>query len=1100
MGKSGLWQWVTAVAMLCGSVAGVCAATPVVGSVHVEKLRCEDLVDPLGIDATTPRLSWVLLANRPGARDLRQTAYRVLVASSPEVLKRDRGDLWDSGKVASSQSNQLRYAGKPLVSQQSVWWKVQVWDQDGRASAWSTMASWSMGLLQPDDWKGQWIGLKGGDGPSEELSGARWIADRRAGPGTRWFRCLFQISQKDPVSYALFAAAGSGEITAFVNGQKIGGSFPRGYAAQDITEGLHTGWNSMAIEVKPDTFSAAMIAGITLDRADGRIDHIQSDPQWKASDTEESGWQGPEFDDANWRPVQAVSALPLPVVGGERTRLAARMLRKDFVLKAVPSAAHVYISGLGYFELYLNGRKVGKDVLAPGLTDYDRRVLYVTYDVTRYLHAGKNAVGILLGNGRFYAPRMFVPTKTRSFGYPEARMQLEIDSASGHSTVVTNTTWQATAEGPIRANNDYDGEEYDARMEKPGWSSPGYTDQGWMAAQQMPAPEGELRAQMNPPIQVDQQLRPVTIIKLRPDAYIFDMGQNMMGWSRLRVHGPAGARVTLRYAETLRPDGGLYTDNLRSARQTDLYILKGGGEETWEPRFTEHGYRYVEVIGFPGVPTLDSITGEVVHDALAEHTDFDTSNATINGIYKAIVWSDRGNYRSIPTDCDQRDERQGWLGDRSAESFGETYFFDVEQFYAKWLNDIADSQKKNGQVNDVAPAYWPIYSEQATWPSTFFFVADMLHQQYGDDTGIQQHYPEMRRWIEHTRTLMRDDLLPVDTYGDWCVPPLTLDALRDIDPREKTAPEVLGSTYFYYLLRLMSQYAAIAGQAQDQQEYDALAERLRAAFNRKYFHPETNLYGDGSQTSSVLALAVGIAPHDRRSAIAKALAADIEHRTHGHVGVGIIGQQWLMKTLTNAGYGDVAYQILTQTTYPSWGYMLAHNATTIWELWNGNVAGPAMNSGNHLMLLGDLQSWLYEDLAGIRTDPQEPGFRHILIQPRVLGDLTYVRASHDSPYGLIGVDWRRNGDAFTLHVTVPPNTTATVFMPADDRGRVRENGRIPESESGVRFVGETAHAFEYEVGSGEYVFASHLPASFTASQGETAVASKVQATDGGEAK
>ncbi len=1094
MAKSGLWQWVALAAALCGSVAGICATTPVVGSVHVDKLQCENLVDPLGIDATTPRLSWMLVAGSADARDLRQTAYRVLVASSPELLNQDKGDLWDSGKVASSQSNQLQYAGKPLASQQSAWWKVQVWDQDGRASTWSRPASWSMGLLQPGDWKGQWIGVKGGDAPSEELSGAHWIADHRAGPGTRWFRGLFQISQKDPVSYALFAAAGSGEIAAYVNGQKIatGLGGPRGYAVGDVTGTLHTGWNSIAIEVKPDTFSAAMIAGLTLDRADGRIDHIQSDAQWKASDKEAMGWQRPGFDDASWRPAQVVSGLPLPVVGGERRRLAARMLRKDFVLSAVPRAAHVYISGLGYFELYLNGRRVGKDVLAPGLTDYDRRVLYVTYDVARYLHAGKNTVGIVLGNGRFYAPRMFLPAETRSFGYPEARMQLEIDSASGPSTVMTDTTWKATTDGPIRANNDYDGEEYDARLEMPGWSSPGYDDQKWVAAEQMPAPAGELRAQMNPPIQVDQQLRPVKIIELRPDAYIFDMGQNMMGWSRLRVRGPAGTRVTLRYAETLRPDGGLYTDNLRSARQTDVYILKGGGEETWEPGFTEHGYRYVEVIGYPGVPTLDSIMGEVVHDALAEHADFVTSNATINGIYKAILWSDLGNYRSIPTDCDQRDERQGWLGDRSAESFGETYFFDVEQFYAKWLNDIADSQKSDGRINDVAPAYWPIYSNQATWPATFFFVANMLHQQYGDDTGIEQHYAAMRRWVEHTRTLMKDDLLPVDTYGDWCVPPLTLDALQDDDPREVTAPEVLGSTYFYYELRLMSQFAAIAGHAQDQEEYDALANRIRAAFNQKYFHPETGLYADGSQTSSVLALAVGMAPDDRRAEIAKALVQDIEQRTHGHVGVGIMGQQWLMKTLTNAGYGDVAYQILTQTTYPSWGYMLAHNATTIWELWNGNVAGPAMNSGNHLMLLGDLQSWMYEDLAGIRTDPQQPGFKHILIQPRVLGDLAFVRASHDSPYGPIAVDWRRNGDAFTLHVTVPPNTTATVFMPADNRESVRENGRIPESESGVRFIGQSGHAVEYEVGSGNYNFASHLmPAAGT-------VAIKDQAAERGE--
>jgi alpha-L-rhamnosidase len=1057
------------------ALPGSCTKVETGSTVQIAHLRCENLANPLGIDATTPRLSWILLPTRPEARNLKQTSYRVLVASSLALLDKDEGDLWDTGKVNSSQSTQLHYTGKPLGSQQNAWWKVKAWDQDDKPSAWSSAATWSMGLLKESDWNGKWIGVRGGDGASEELHGARWVASKQAGQGMRWFRCRFEISPKDPVSYGLLAAAGSGEITVYVNGQKINspfGRFPHGYASQDVTGILHIGWNSLAIQVNSEAFSPAVIAGITLDREDGEIDHVQSNDQWKAADTEENGWERPEFNDAQWQGVKAIADMPLPVTGSERTRLPARMLRKEFRLAAAPHEAKVYISGLGYFEIYINGSKISNDVLAPGLTDYDKRVLYVTYDVTKYLHAGANAVGILLGNGRFFSPRLNTPVRTRSFNYPEARLQLEVESTNGHETVATDETWKATTDGPIRANNDYDGEEYDARMEQRGWATAGFNDRKWIAAQAIDAPAGVAHSQMNEPVRVTRELKPVKMIQSQPGVYLFDMGQTMVGWSRLQVAGPAGTKVTLRYAESLRPGEQLYTDNLRSARQTDVYTLKGGGPEVFEPRFTEHGYRYVEVRGYPGVPTLAAINGRVVNDALDEHADFVTSNGTINAIYRTMLWGDRGNYRSIPTDCPQRDERQGWLGDRSAESTGETFLFNVEDFYAKWMNDIDDSQDKDGRLNDVAPAYWPFYNENVVWPATFFIVTEMLHEQYGDDEPIHAHYPAMKRWVAHMRTLMKGDLLPVDTYGDWCVPPLTLDMLQDNDPAAATSPEILGTTYFYYLLRLMSHFAAINEQVQDQQEYDALAEKIKMAFNAKYFNAQKNLYDNGSQTSSVIALAFDIAPQDRREALVANLIDSIEHHMRGHVGVGIVGQQWLMQTLTNNGHIDVAYQLAKQTTYPSWGYMLSQNATTIWELWNGNVAGPSMNSGNHLMLLGDLSTWMYEDLAGIRTDVKQPGFKHILVQPQIVGDLEFVRASHDSPYGRIATDWNRAGDHLTLRVTIPPNTTATVYVPGNSRDVVREGGTVPETVQGVHFVESVPGATVYEVGSGQYVFTS----------------------------
>lgn len=1046
-------------------------------SVQVVHLRTENRLNPLGIDTIAPRISWQLQSTRPGARSLKQTAYRVLAASSQTLLAQEKGDLWDSGKMASSHSVLVPYAGKRLASQQAVWWKVRVWDQDDKPSSWSDAAMWSMGMLAATDWKGDWIGIHGGDAPPEELQGAHWIASKSAGQGTRWFRGQFDISLKNPISYALFVAEGSGEVTAYLNGQKINpifGSFPKGYVSQNVSEMIHVGMNHIAIEVRSDTFTPAIIAGITLDRQDGHIDYIQTDENWRVTDKQEKNWEQPRsgFGGATWEAAKTVTGMTLPVPLGERTRLASRMLRKEFTVERVPLSAHVYISGLGYYELYINGRKVGNDVLAPGLTDYDKRVFYVTYEVTKYLHPGKNAIGVMLGNGRFYAPRLNIPIRTRTFGYPKVRLQLEIDSTHGHTTLATDETWKATADGPVRANSEYDGEEYDARKEKSGWATPGYNDSGWQAAEKMAPPGGTVHAQMNEPIQVTRELHPVKMTQTRPGVYVFDMGQTMAGWSKLRVTGRAGTKITLRYAETLLPNGALYPDNLRSARQTDIYTLKGGGPEVYEPRFTLHGYRYVEVRGYPGTPTLASITGRVVSDALEENVDFTTSNETINDIYRIAVWSARANYHSIPTDCPQRDERQGWLGDRSAESKGESYTFNVESFYTKWLNDIDDSIDKDGRINDVAPAYWPIYSENVVWPASFFIVAEMLHRQYADDKPIRDHYPSMRRWIEHMRTLVKDRLLPVDTYGDWCVPPRTLSLVTDTDPAATTSREVLGSTYFYYLLTLMSHFAEIGGHPQDKQEYDAVAASMKAAFNKKYFNERTNLYDNGSQTSSILALTFGLVPQDRREAVARNLVESIEHHTHGHVGVGIVGGQWLMQQLSYSGHIDVAYQLATQTTYPSWGYMLSQHATTVWELWNGDVAGPSMNSGNHLMLLGDLITWMYENLAGIRPDENAPGFQQIVIAPMTPTGLRFVRASHNSPYGRIGTSWQNEDGHFTLHVIIPPNTMAKVIVPTRNRSSVREGTATPENERDIKLVEERPGAVVYQVGSGEYTFTS----------------------------
>ncbi len=1044
-------------------------------------LRCEFRRNPLGIDTLQPRLSWILDPTDPKARGQMQTAYQILAASSKERLRSGQGDLWDTGEVQSDKSIHVPYEGQPLGSGMQVWWKVRVWDEHGKPSAWSEPALWSMGLLKAEDWKGNWIGLDGGEGKPEPLKEAHWVWSSEPGSGTRYFRRTIEIAPDNPVSDALVYLVGSGASTLYLNGKEIRAA--KGIEdpiSQDITQALHSGANILAVAVS--AFGDAppgLIGGLEIELARGEAVVIRTDGQWRVSAAEVPDWNKSEFNDSTWGSAKVLGEYgmaPWGEVGwAERRVLPACMLRKDFKVEGQVKRATLYISGLGLSEPYLNGDKVGDDVLVPALTDYDKRVFYLTYDVTKRLRPGPNAAGVILGNGRYFAPRHDVPTFMRTFGYPKLLLELEIEYSDGKvERVVSNESWKLTIEGPIRANNEYDGEVYDARREMKGWSNPGFNDSGWQQAQVVKGPAGVLAAQPIEPIRVTETLKSMAITQPRPGVYIFDMGQNMVGWCRLTVSGPKGTQVSLRHAERLRPDGTLYLDNLRTAEVTDVYTLKGMGTEVYEPRFTYHGFRYVEVEGFPGKPSLSSLEGREVHDAVEQHADFASSNPLLNQIYKNVVWGTKDNYRSMPTDCPQRDERQGWLGDRSAESRGEPYLFDVAALYSKWVDDIADSQDSKGSVSDVSPAYWPFRNDNVTWPSSFIIVPDHLYDQYGDLRVIERNYEGMKKWITHMQIYLKDDLMPRDVYGDWCVPPESPELIHSNDPARKTESPVLGTTYYYHLLRLMARFATLLDKESDAKDFNRLADRMVVAFNKAYFDQPTGRYSNGSPTSSVLPLAFGMVPEQDRQKVSEALVRKIEEQYKGHIGTGLIGGQWLMQVLSDNGRPDVAYEIATQKSYPSWGYMVSKGATTIWELWNGDTANPAMNSGNHLMLVGDLITWCYENLAGIRPDPQQPGFKHIIMRPTAAGDLAFVKASHKSPYGEIVSDWKRDGDRFAWSVTVPVNTTATVYVPADAATSVKESDRPAGERPGIKYLRAEAGAAVYEIGSGSYHFVSSL--------------------------
>ncbi|UOG75978.1 glycoside hydrolase family 78 protein [Hymenobacter tibetensis] len=910
-------------AFLCTILLLTAFREPRPAAVQLQRLRCELLTNPEGIDVTAPRLSWEVGSPE---RNLEQTAYQVLVASTPEKLAADEGDLWNSGKVNSGQSVHVAYAGAPLRSRAQCYWKVRTWTNQGE-TAWSTPARWSVGLLNYLDWKGRWIG------------------------------------------------------------------FDRAFA-------------------------------------------------W---DKEES-----------------------------HARLSARYFRKEFKTEKPIKQATAYIIGLGLYELYVNGQRVGEQVLAPGPTDYTKGVKYNTYDVTPLLKQGPNALGTVLGNGRFYAMRQnYKPYKIKTFGYPKLLMQLEVTYADGTRDVIkTDDTWQGTADGPIRTNNEYDGEEYDATKEMPSWSTAGFDAKKWLKAELVQEPGGAFEAQMNENMKVMETIKPVSIKPLGGGKYILDMGQNMVGWLRLRTSGPKGQKVTLRFAETLQKSGELYVANLRDARVTDVYTLKGGGRETWEPTFVFHGFRYAEISNWPGAtPTVADFDGRIVYDDIATTGEFTTSDATINQVYKNAYWGIRGNYKGMPIDCPQRNERQPWLGDRTTGAYGESFVFDNARLYAKWLTDIEQAQKADGSIPDVAPAFWRYYGDNVTWPGTYLTIADMLYRQYGDAAPLTRHYESMKRWLTYMRqNYSENGLITKDKYGDWCVPPESKELIHSKDPARNTDGALIASSTYYHMLGLMQGFAKVLDKPQDAQEYAKLAADLKTAFNQKFLNKETCQYSNGTVTANLLPLAYGLVPEEDQGKVFQNIADKILVENKGHISTGVIGTQWLMRGLTEHGRPDIALRLATNRDYPSWGYMAANGATTIWELWNGNTADPAMNSQNHVMLLGDLLVWYYENLAGIKSAPDAPGFQRLEMKPTPTPGLTSVQASYHSVRGLVKSSWKQDAKRFTWNIAVPGNTKALVYIPAKNAKDVQEGGKKASSATGVKFVRQESDRAVFEVGSGDYAF------------------------------
>ncbi|GAC1466249.1 MAG: hypothetical protein NVSMB9_06590 [Isosphaeraceae bacterium] len=1071
----------------------------VASTLQVDDLRCEYLVNPLGIDARAPRLSWTLRAVRPEGRGLAQTAYQVLVAPSEVSLADDRGALWDTGKVASDQSLRVVYAGKPLVSHAVCWWKVRVWDQGGTVSAWSAPAHWSLGMLDAKDWSARWIGQDGGDEIDDQtslLQRARWIWFPGGTPGTgapigvRYFRKTVTLPEGRRVRKAVWLATADDTFEAYVNGQPAGsGRAWNEIKALDVTRILRPGHNTLAIaatntespNVAPNKNPGGLIGLLNVEFEEGEPVLVPTDGHWRSWDEKADGWERDGYDDARWKNAQDVGEFgtaPWGLLGGSNhRRLASRTLRREFQVAKEVRKATAYACGLGFFDLHLNGKLVGDALMNPALTGYDRRVCYVTFDVTREIRPGANAVGVVLGNGRYFAPRRNVPVPMTTYGYPKLLLQLHLEYADGSlEDVVSDARWRLTTEGPIRADNEFDGEEYDARREMPGWSLPGFNDSAWQPAALVAPPGGALEAQAIEPIRVTEVLRAVALTNPKPGVFLADFGQAFYGSVRLKVSGPAGTTVRLHTSFNVTPDGLLNDANDRSARNTDVYTLKGQGVEIWHPRFKGNATRFVQVEGFPGTPSTENFEGLVTHTDMEPVGQFSCSNPLLNRIYANARWGTRMQNRSVPMEPD-RDERMPWSGHPAKTSESEGYVFNVARFYDHFLHNYRAHQGEDGSLQEILPPYWTFNSRDVIWPSVVTVIPDWYYNFYGDLRPMADNYECMKRWVLFLQKAYQKPDYTVDycNFGDW----VDLSWVKGTNDKRTTSRPLMSTAYYYNHCRLVARAARLLGKTEDAKRFADLAEKVKAGFHARFFQPKANRYESETQGSYIFPLAFGLVPEAHRDAVVANLVDEILIKHKGHTSVGLIGMQWFMQVLTDAGRADVAYTVATQTTRPSWGYMVSKGATTIWERWDTDIQDGGMNGESQKILSGNLEAWFYQTLGGINYDPERPGFKHITLRPRPVGDLTFVQASHRSLYGPIVSHWRRDGEAFLWEVAVPPNTTATVYVPARDTATVTEGGKPAGKAEGVRFLRDEAGSAVYAIGSGRYTFRSSLRGSGT---------------------
>lgn len=1007
LGAYGIAPWYTAVA-----APDLAAASPL----SVAGCTVEHHAAPLGVDTARPRFGWRLDSTQ---RQQLQAGYQLQVSSTAT----GGGDMWDSGRVPSDRQIDIAYAGRELASLTRYFWRVRVWDTQGRLGSWSGPQWFETGLLTPaDEWRAAFIGLPSGP----DLSGAGWIwypeGDPAAGRPveTRYFRRTFTLTNAPAA--ATLVVTGDDTVDVWINGTLVSAS-PRvtdswkSAALVDITAHLTTGGNTIAIASGNTTESpAGLIAKLTMTGGPTLV----TDASWKSYQSAPTGWQTSGYDDGDW-PAARVAATygGGPWGSGVRIVRPAPLLRRSFTVSKPVASARLLTTALGLHETSLNGTKVGQDVLAPGWTDYTKRVQYKVFDVTARILRGSNVLGAWLGNG-WYSGSLGFAGSQRYGTQPWYAAQLLITFTDGTTQwVTTDDSWKAST-GAITADDLYHGESYDARLHIDGWDGVGFDDSGWAGAVVHDGTAPHLIAQVDDGVTVQHEFRAGSITQPRPGVWIFDLGQNFAGWNRVALRGEAGTTVSIRHGEVLNPDGTLYTTNLRAAQATDRFTLAGtGGVETYEPRFTVHGYRYVELSGVPSgfSPDDGTVTGRAVWTHAAQPGTFRTSDALLNQLQHNIVWGERSNMLSIPTDCPQRDERLGWTGDIAAFCATSTFNLNTHALLAKFADDLTDAQQADGAFTDVAPAVIG-GSGTAGWGDAGTIVPYTLWQRYGDLAVVDRHFPAMARWVDYLRGTAGSDLIrDRQTFGDW------------LNVNDNTAQDLICTAYFSWSARLVSRMAAATGRAAEATSYGRLADQVAAAFTARFVTGDGTVRGD-TQTGYVLALAFELLPASLVQPAADKLAAKVA-ASNGHLSVGFLGVENLLPVLADHGHVDTAYQILSQRGFPGWGYMIERGATTIWERWDGirtdgSFNDPGMNSFNHYGL-GSVGDFLYRSVGGL--GPGSPGYASLRVAPRPGGGLTSAESTYDTPFGSAASRWSISGGRLELRVTVPVNTFATVTVP-----------------------------------------------------------------------
>ncbi len=867
----------------------------------ISNLRCNNAVNPLGIDADSPQFSWEFTSID---RNFRQSAYQIWVADSPEQLEKFEGNIWNSGKINSSQSSGVLFKGTPLQSRKKYYWRVKVWTADNKELLSPEIGTFEMALLQETDWNADWVGFPSG-----------WIGR------VHYFRRVFHFN-------------------------------------------------------------------------------------------------------------------------------------KDLV------KARAYVAGIGYYEFEVNGKKVGDYVLDPATSDFSKSVYYTTYDIKDYLKK-ENVMVIAVAPGWY--------------GMPKLKMQMEFQFADGTTEVISSSSIRNVTLGPVISAGILDGEAYDAREEKPEWNLPsdtiikGLPSQFWGVAPVVEPPGGQMKAQQIEPIKVVNAFKPVSISEPQPGVYVLDAGKNTAGWLHIRVKGERGQKITMRFSETIYEKGTVNQENLRTAWATDTYIMKGTGIEEWEPRFTYHGFRFVQIEGLKSKPELNDFTIKQVRSDVEEAGSFTSGNDLLNRINEMVKRTEASNLHSIPTDCPQRDERMGWLNDLTVRIEQAMYNFNLHRFYDKYIRDVVDTQNENGEITDTAP--YKVGGKPADPVSvSFLLLALKTYEYYGNTEVIRNNYSQMKAWVDYIESRAVNGIVEYSYYGDWSPPAEFGQQGYGYGAISKNTPGNFMSTgYLLYSARLMAKMADIMGNTADKNRYEALAEKTLKAFNDKFWDEKTGGYATNNQSCNSFALFLGAPDKEHEARVVANLFQKVKEYDF-HLTTGNLCTKYLLESLTEKGHVDAAFKIATQETYPSWGFMLANGATTLWERWEYETGG-SMNSHNHPMM-GSVGSWLYKYILGIIPDIDSPGFERFTIRPYIPADLPFAKGEYKSVKGTIKSEWKKSKGLLTFNISVPANSTATVYIPTKQVKSIKEGNTKIEGNRNFKIIRTEGDAAVVQVGSGDYSFTS----------------------------